>query len=46
MSMKNIVNFNGFFNFQYPLAALISILYITHNVYLNNILKDLNITSG
>ncbi|MDR3291827.1 MAG: MarR family winged helix-turn-helix transcriptional regulator [Methanobrevibacter sp.] len=44
--MKSIKKFNENSDCQYPLAALISIIYRTHNVYLNRRLEELDITAG
>ncbi|KZX17362.1 organic hydroperoxide resistance transcriptional regulator [Methanobrevibacter cuticularis] len=44
--MDSIKNFGEDSSFEYPLAALISIIYRTHNVYLNHILEEFNLTAG
>ncbi|MDR3222756.1 MAG: MarR family winged helix-turn-helix transcriptional regulator [Methanobrevibacter sp.] len=44
--MKSIKKFDKNSTCQYPLAALISIIYRTHNVYLNRSLEELGITAG
>jgi DNA-binding MarR family transcriptional regulator len=44
--MNPIEKFNEYSPSDYPLAALISIIYRTHNVYLNHVIEKFNLTAG
>jgi DNA-binding MarR family transcriptional regulator len=44
--MIPIENYDEYNPSQYPLAALISIIYRTHNVYLNHVISNFNVTAG
>jgi DNA-binding MarR family transcriptional regulator len=44
--MDKVKNNEKNWEFEYPLAALISILYRTHNVHMNHIINKYGLTSG